>query len=180
MATAPAAGDDLAAAEFVRAGLEARPCMALDHPTSPILAGWRIEQLGAELVFRTLPPSSVLLVRYRRMASQGGLRNQFAAILWFVELLIDRQPTLGIERVVGTVDTRHFRADGGLDDQRLFRFYAHCGTRLIDADEMPGLSPIERRWHRLAGSRWACIDFVDYHRPGRRPSPGLAPVRRAS
>lgn len=142
-----------------------------DNPHSPLMEGWRFEALGAELIWRLVPPDSVLLVRYRRLAGGYGLRNQFRAILWFVEFLAERRNRLGVRRVVGTVDTSQFRAEGGLDDDRLFRFYAHCGTRLIDCDEMPGLSAIERRWYRLRGMRWACIDFDRYRRPtGRRPA----------
>jgi hypothetical protein len=144
---------------------------AFDDPRSPVLVGWRLEALGAELVFCRADPESVLLALYRRLEAGGGLHNRFRGILWFVEFLIERRARLGVRRVVGAVDTSLFRAAGGLDDARLFRFYVHCGTRWIGPDEMPGLGAIERRWHTLAGTRWACIDFERYRRPtgaGRR------------
>lgn len=158
---------DPAAFAFAGAGHALQPVRMLDDPDSPLVVGWRIAHLGAELDFRTVPPASVLLIRYLRLQGGRGLRNQFTAMIWFVEFLIARQPVLGIRQMVGTIDTSLFRAEGGLDDNRLFRFYAHCGARLIGPAEMPGLGSIERRWYEMTGARWACIDFADYHRPGR-------------
>jgi type III secretion system regulator LcrR len=128
-------------------GVEAVPKPA--RPGSPLIDGYRIEIKGLEIVYRMWDPETCLLVLVRRLDQVGGLRNPFAGLIWFVELVKANCPS--VKRVAGKVDTSNYTADAGLDDDRLRGFYALFETYLAAVP----LNPV-------FPSVWVCLELADY------------------
>jgi hypothetical protein len=160
---------------------------ALGKDDSPLLEGWRVERFGSELIYRVVSASDILIVRYRRLAGPGGLRNPFRCFEWFHALLRDHRIETGVTFSFGVIDTSLFRSDGGIDDATLARVYRDLmGGRLIDTAEVPGLSALERELHRRARTRWVSQQLERYTTARefrllrRRQDKGLPPTDEAS
>jgi type III secretion system regulator LcrR len=150
--------DALAAAGHV---LERVP--ALQRQGSPLPGGVRLEWHGTEIVFRVLASGEVLILLYRRSARVPTLRNPFRALVGFLGFLAERRQALGLVRVFGRVETAPYRADGGLDDTRLARFYTDfLGGEVIGPDGVAGFSAMDRRVYKLLGTSWISLDLVDF------------------
>lgn len=148
---------------LARHGVPATRLGALGRSDSPILEGWRIERFDAELIYRTVSASEILIIRYRRLASAHGLRNPFRCFEWFHRLLREHRHETGITFGFGIIDTRMFRADGGIDDDTLTRIYRDLmGGLIVDSSRVPGLSPLERELYRRTNTRWVCQHFEHY------------------
>ncbi|HMR31387.1 MAG TPA: hypothetical protein PKA13_00430 [Geminicoccaceae bacterium] len=148
---------------LARHGVPTTRLGALGRNDSPILEGWRIERFDAELVYRTVSASEILIIRYRRLASARGLRNPFRCFEWFHRLLREHRQETGVTFGFGIIDTRMFRADGGVDDATLTHIYRDLmGGLIVDSSEVPGLSPLERELCRRTNTRWVCQHFENY------------------
>jgi hypothetical protein len=163
-AAAGSTGDDGPVGRLLsRHGIRTGRVGALGRADSPILEGWRIEAFDAELVYRLVSATNLLIVRYRRLAGAEGLRNPFRCFEWFHSLLRDCCDETGVRLSYGVIDTSLFRAEGGIDDAALARVYRDLmGGRIIDTDEVPGLSPLEHELHRKTGTRWVCQQLERY------------------
>lgn len=143
-----------------------RTLESIGRSGSPLAPKWRLVHLDHELVFSRLGARDILIVLYRRVSRSPGLRNPFLAMNWFVRFLADRRQELGLDAVTGTVSTSRYRADGGLDDSRLLRYYQkHHGARLVETSTMSCFSALEQRTWALLGTRWVRLDLADYLTP---------------
>lgn len=144
-------------------GVVPRRLGAMGIAGSPLLEGWRIDRFEAELVYRVVSASDILIVRYRRTGGAAGLRNPFRCFEWFHSLLRDHRHETGVTFSFGVIDTSLFRGDGGIDDATLAHVYRNLmGGRIIDTDAVPGLSPFERAFHRRSGTRWISQQLEHY------------------
>ena len=92
-------------------------------------------------------PHWVLLSMYERLIEQARLGDPFAAMAWFIDWL--RRRRLGIEYVLGRVETRPFRKGRDLDDERLLRYYLRWGgAEIVPLENVPGMT----RARRMAAS----------------------------
>ncbi len=154
-------------AALVAAGHELQPVPALERQGSPLPGGHRLDWHGAEIVFRVLASGEVLILLYRRSARVPSLRNPFRAFVAFLRFLAERRDELGLVRVFGRIETAPYRAEGGLDDTRLARFYTDfIGGAPIGPNDIAGFSAMDRRVYQLLGTTWMSLDLADFRPVG--------------
>lgn len=150
-------------AAFAAEGHVLETVPALGREGSPLPGGLRLDWHGTELVFRVMASGEVIILLYRRSALVPSLRNPFRSLVAFLRFLAERREALGLLRVFGRVETAPYRADGGLDDTRLARFYTDfLGAAMIGPDRVHGFTELDRRVYRMMGTEWISLDLVDF------------------
>jgi type III secretion system regulator LcrR len=149
-------------------GLEVEEiCAAGDPVPTPFTVAHRFVRDGHRLTFRVVEPHWVLISMYERLGAGPTLRDPFTTMAWFVHWL--RWQRLGIQYVLGRVETGPFRKGHDLDDDRLLRYYLRWGgAEVVPLEAVPGLSWIQRRVASLQGIRYVRVGVPDFRMPKDR------------
>lgn len=149
-------------------GLEVEElCAAGDPVPTPYTVAHRFTRHGYRLTFRVLEPDWVLLTMYERLVEKPRMADAFTCMTGFVDWL--RRQEIGIEYVLGRVETALFRKGRDLDDDRLLRYYlAFCGAEVIALDDVPGMTKMERMKATLRGIRFVRVGVPGFRMPKER------------
>ena len=154
-------------------------CGAGDPVPTALTIAHRFVRHGYRLTFRLIEPHWVLIAMYERLIDAPTLRDPFTAMTWFVDWL--RRRELGIDYVLGRVETQPYRASRDLDDNRLLRYYLRWGgAEVIPAAAVPGLSRARQMAATWQGIRYVKVGVADFRLPkvraraGRRATSGSA------
>jgi type III secretion system regulator LcrR len=136
------------------------------------------ERHGYRLTFRVVEPHWLLIAMYERLVDRPTMRDPFYCMAWFIDLL--RRHELGLDYVMGRVETEPFRQGRDLDDRRLRRYYLRWGgAEDVPLDAVPGLTTLDRAQARAAGIRYVKVGVPDFRMPKRRHHDALAAKRLA-
>jgi Type III secretion system regulator (LcrR) len=142
-------------------------CGAGDAVPTPYTVAHRFTRHGYRLTFRVVEPHWVLLSMYERLIERPRLGDPFTAMAWFIDWL--RRRRLGIEYVLGRVETRPFRKGRDLDDERLLRYYLRCGAaEIVAVEHVPGITRAQRMAASLQGIRYVRVGVPDFRMPRER------------
>lgn len=104
---------------------------------------------NSTIAYRFKPEAStVILSLYKREGDRQGLKNSFADLLWFFDLIA--QPQLDIKSVEGLVESP-VDGSGSLSVSRLNKFYEILGAKIVKKDKegsewMGGTVEKYRQW----------------------------------
>lgn len=143
--------DDVLTNHLRRMGIAVEPhCL----PGTRIILGGIFHYGSAKIAYRfEQETSTVILSYYQREGERKGLKNSFAEVLWFFDLLA--KPELNIALVKGLVMPSRKETDG-LEASRLEQFYRMIGATFIEKDnegaEWIGSTPEKYRQWRAQNS----------------------------
>ncbi|MEO1019095.1 MAG: hypothetical protein AAFY56_15580, partial [Pseudomonadota bacterium] len=131
-----------------------------------------IEGWGYRLSYRLIDPNWLMIGMYERLDPKCSMRDAFTLMRWFVEFL--RRRDLGIEYVLGRVDTVAFRGQGDLDDSRLLKYYVRWGgARAVSREELTMISERSRKEAAAEGIDYVKIDVADFKLKRQRHQPSI-------
>lgn len=153
---------------LAKEGVPVRAACALGDPVPTTYSiEHSFERYGYRLTFRVLEPHWLLIGMYERLRDQPSMRDPFLCMTWFVDLL--RRHELGLEYVLGRVETAPFRKGRDLDDERLRRYYVRWGgAETIPLEAVPGLTRLDRAQAEAAGIHYVRVGVPDFRMPKRR------------
>jgi len=142
----PYDSNDLLTAYLKKIGIQVEAyCLA----GTRFVMGGLFHRGNSTIAYRFKPEAStVILSLYKRQGDRQGLKNSFADLLWFFDVIA--QPELGIKGVEGLVESP-VDGSGKLAVPRLNKFYAILGAKIVKKDDdgsewMGGTVEKYRQW----------------------------------
>lgn len=159
---------------LAKEGVTARPACAVGDPVPTVYSiEHSFERYGYRLTFRVVEPHWLLIGMYERLVDRPTMRDPFYCMAWFIDLL--RRHEVGLDHVMGRVETAPFRRGRDLDDRRLRRYYLRWGGAAdVPIEDVPGLTTLDRAQAVADGIRYVKVGVPDFRMPKRRHHDAMA------